>query len=73
MASLIVFIVKIHGWYCNFSAEAESRRVLGDSDRQMKPDDFEREARALDKYLQRMLTHPGINKMCIFHLPILIN
>ncbi len=34
------------------SAEAESKRLLGDSGNQMQPDDFEREARALDKYLQ---------------------
>ena len=34
------------------AAEAESKRLLGDSANQMRPDDFEREARALDKYLQ---------------------
>ena len=34
------------------SAEAESKRLLGDSAQQIKADDFEREARVLDKYLQ---------------------
>jgi hypothetical protein len=40
------------------AAEAKAKKQLGTTSRNMRPDDFENECRALEKYLVDVLAHP---------------